>query len=799
MKPILRLGAGIAVVGTATLSFSAGAQEAGEARAARAEVEEIVVTARRSAESLQTTPVAVTALSGEALAQAQVSTVADLARTTPNLNISTGGGGPASVVMVSIRGQTQGQPSTSADPAVATYIDGVYYARPTGGDLDLFDVRQAEVLRGPQGTLFGRNTTGGAINVTTNDPTDRFEGLVRAGFGNLGQHRAEAMVNVPLEGEQLAVRFVGRYMDDNGFSRFENLGDRHAGDIRSSYFARAKIRIAPTDSPVVVTVAADYARFRSSGQATTTLDVNRNLELAPGFTVGNALDAVGFDPTPYLSTRANFRQNFGYDDTGFGLDAPYDRNNSKGVSVNVAVDVGNVALKSITAYRENFTDNVLDLDGLPINMVSFYSFYDQRQFSQELQLSGTLDKLEWIVGAMFFRETSEEFAQSRSFSFLDPATPVARTTSGDTRNTSVGFFGQLNYHVTDRLRATAGFRYTWDQRQVVRHPIADVATGECAIPAADRDIPGGPCDQSQSVRYNYPAWVFGLDYELSDDVFLYAKTSGAAMAGGWNLRGNFAPSFSPEKVRDVEFGMKADLFDRRLRTNLAVFHTWQNNAQRVVARFDPQFQTSTQYVINAGNARLYGVELEATIIPWEGMTINTNFAYLHSKYKAGSFLEDQTIASAGAVPAGCIAGAAGTIVCSTDRSGEPIPFAPKYNATIGATQEFKLPFGTVSANLNYVYTSAKFAYSATASDQQSQSYKDQVDAANALGRVAGYGLFNGRIAANFDDRWELTVWGRNLANKRYIQNIANYYMAFGAVLGVTAPPRAYGMSASLRW
>lgn len=571
------------LVGVAALSVAAIAQAQDEgAKAASISgpvanasygIEEVMVTARRTVESIQTTPVAVTALGSEALKTAQVQTIADLSRTTPNLNISTGGGGPASLVFLSIRGQTQGQPSTSADPAVATYIDGVYYARPTGGDLDLFDVAQAEVLRGPQGTLFGRNTTGGAINVQTNDPTQDFEALVQTGVGNLGKRQFQSMVNVPLIDDELAARLVFRYLEDEGYSQFERLGNRNAGDVDSNYAGRLKMRWAPEDKPFWAVLAADYSEFRSNGQATTTLAMNPDLDLGGGFTTGMALGLVGFDPAPFLTTGSNFRTNYGYDDTGFGLDEPHEENSSRGASVTVNVELGDIEFKSITAYRENVTDNTLDLDGLPINLVSFRSSYDQQQFSQEFQFSGSIDKIDWIAGAMYFREESEEFAESRSFSFLNPAAPLGRGTSGDTENTSMGVFGQLNYQLTDKLRATAGYRYTRDRREIVRHPLIDVTSGQCAIPAANRDVPGGACDQSQAVNFDYPSWLLSIDYQLDEDILLYAKTSGAAMAGGWNLRGNFAPAFSPEKVRDVEGGIKADLLDRRLRTNLAVFHT----------------------------------------------------------------------------------------------------------------------------------------------------------------------------------------------------------------------------------
>lgn len=762
-------------------------------------IEEVMVTARRKTESIQSTPVAVTALSSEALQVKQVQSIADLSRTTPNLNISTGGGGPASLVFLSIRGQTQGQPSTSADPAVATYIDGVYYARPTGGDLDMFDVNQAEILRGPQGTLFGRNTTGGAINIQTNDPTETFEGLVKVGAGNLGKRQLESMINVPIKDDQLTARFVYRYLEDDGYSKFARLNNLNAGDVDSNHAGRVKLLWAPAEQAFSVLLAADYSEFRSNGQATTTLAMNPDLDLGGGFTTGMAMGLVGFDPTPFLTTSANFRQNFGYADTGFGLDKPHEINNTKGASLTLNTELGNIDIKSITSFRKNFTDNTLDLDGLPINLVSFRSHYDQRQFSQELQLSGSFDKLDWIAGAMYFRENSKEFAESRSFSFLNPAAPLGRGTSGDTANTSTGIFGQINYNLTDKLRATLGYRHTRDTREIVRHSLVNVTTGECAIPAASRDVPGGACDQTQSVDFSYPSWVLSIDYQLNADTMLYAKTSGASMAGGWNLRGNFAPAFSPEKVRDVEAGIKADMLDSRLRTNLALFHTWQDNAQRVVAGFDPQFNSSTQYVINAGDARLKGIELEATLIPWQGMTINATYAYLDSEYASGSFTEEQVFASSGAIPTGCGSAGAGRVVCSVDRSDEALPFAPEYNWTLAFTQEIETRLGLLSLHADYAYTAAKRSYSTTAASQQSQSYRDQVAEANRLGIIDGYGLLSALIRLNVTDQWQASIWGRNLTDKDYIQNVADYYISFGPALGVTAPPRTYGASISYNW
>src|SRR3546814_10875538 len=170
----------------------------------------------------------------------------------------------------------------------------------------------------------------------------------------------------------------------------------------------------------------------------------------------------------------------------------------------------------------------------------------------------------------------------------------------------------INYHLTDRLRATGGLRYTWDSRKLVLHTRLDRDTLECAIPADQRDIPGGACDRTRDIDFDYPAWTAGLDYKVNDSMFVYAKTSGASMAGGWNLRDSIAPAFKPENVRDVEAGFKADLLARKLRFNVAIFHAWQSDVQRNIRTFDPVFQSLTSYTTTAGKARSYGAEFEPT-------------------------------------------------------------------------------------------------------------------------------------------------------------------------------------------
>jgi iron complex outermembrane receptor protein len=211
-------------------------------------LEEIVVTARKASESLQTTPVAVTALNAEMLATQQVQEVTDLQRTAPSLTLGTGGTGPASIIYAAIRGQAQNSPNSVTDAAVGVYLDGVYLGRPIGSNMGFLDVGQVEVLRGPQGTLFGRNTTGGALNITTNRPTGEFEGHVKAEMGNYSLRHVETVLNLPINGDELATRFAVRYNERDGYIE-SPFYSKNFKDVDKSYSARASLSYAPADAP----------------------------------------------------------------------------------------------------------------------------------------------------------------------------------------------------------------------------------------------------------------------------------------------------------------------------------------------------------------------------------------------------------------------------------------------------------------------------------------------------------------------------------------------------------------------
>ena len=828
--------ASVAPVAALVIASTAHAQAQapqGNAQAADATgggIADIVVTARRANENLQVVPVAVTALSAAALEQRQVTQVTDLMRTAPSLSIGTGGTGPASIVYLAIRGQAQNSPNSFSDAAVGIYIDGVYVGRPIVGNLGFLDPASAEVLRGPQGTLFGRNTTGGALNLTTTQPKlNKTEGYMKVGFGNYSQVVTEGVVNVPL-GEELAVRFAGRYNKRDGYYPNPFQAEANAA-IKGEYYGRGALKWAPTSVPLTLNIVGDYTHYRDTGNPVAVVAINpastmaflyslsqgvRSGALAPttpiaalggipagaftNFSQGpigpitqflNAEFATAAQKATLLSQ--DWRTNYGSSRTGVAaIDIPVNFNEAYSLTGNLAVEVGSLTVKSITGYRKSNTFDNLDLLGLGNGAGAFVSNYRQHQFSEELQVSGKTGNLQYIFGGIYFREAGDENSRSAIF-YNSPFATGGDNTFASFVSTSKGLFAQLYYNVTDTVRLTGGIRYTWDTRSIDRQgttpflPRPGQAVNCQAGPNAGKpaptgmQAPNGGCHNAESAKFSYPAWTAGIDVKISPDIFIYAKTSGASNSGGFNSRPvppPFSSSFRPESVRDVEAGFKGEFFDRHLRTNLAVFHAWQNDVQRIINTtfVDASGATRlTQFVSNAGKARTYGFEFEGTVVPWQGMEVGTAVAYLHAKYAAGSRFENQIVNGA---------------TVSVDRSGEPITQAPKWTANVSLTQTLDVGSGELRLHGDYSYIASRYYdFFTTGNPAQAAA----VAIANEASRVRAYGLLNLQATYTFKDpAIEVTVWGKNVGNKANFTNVFNSYTGLGATVQFQGAPRTYG-------
>jgi len=669
-------------------------------------VQDIVVTARRTSESLQETPLAVTAITSGGLETAQITDVAAIQRAAPNLSIASSHSG----VALTLRGQVQSNSDGSVDQSVGLYLDGVYIGRQMGANFDLIDIERVEVLRGPQGTLFGRNTTGGAVSITTKKPVSEWEGSAKVGIGNHDLREAMAVINAPLVEDVLAVRLVARHAQNDGYGRNVNL-DRRVGDDNTEYL-RGSIALTP-DSGWSLILTADYFDRNNNGPLEHLSEYNPAV-------LGDQ-DAV---------------VNAGFYTTSSDLES-YARLESWSTSATLEVPVGALTVKSITGYRGYKVDTLDDFDTTPIPAFTNNTLGNIKQFSQEIQLVGSTDRLEWIVGGFYFHEYgSEEFKVFGGFvDYL-----------GEIDHKSKAVFAQLNYELNDRLRLTGGLRYTKDNRDLSAF---NTIGGACASNPA-LIIDALTCRADRAVSNDYISYTASADFQITPDILVYARTSMARKSGGINKTTVDLEGFDPEKIRDYELGIKADLLDRRLRINAAGFIANYSNMQRPIT--SDKEGTPVALTQSIGKARIPGAELEITAIPVPGLELTGAIGVIDPKYLE---FTDAT----------------------GDRTDEPFTQVANVTWSLGGTWTAPVGPGEFVAHADYTYQSRKFFFPVQSA------------------RQPGYGLLNARISYRLDEpNVEISFWGRNLTEKKYSSYILDFYTAAGVVTAFPGPDRSYGVS-----
>jgi iron complex outermembrane receptor protein len=559
---------------------------------------DIVVTAQRRDTRLQDTPIAVSAFSEDTLAERQVARTQDLAASVPSLYINNISAGP-SALTVMLRGAAEqvGGLATSESP-VGIYLDDVYLARLSGANMELADVERIEVLRGPQGTLYGRNTMTGAIKIVTRRPTDQLWVRGSAGYGAFHQLRLSGAVAGPLS-SGLGASASGYFTNRDGY--FTNLGaDPRRGD-RQTYGGRLQLATLG-DGPLSASLSLFYAR-----------DVND-----------------GITPTPVSPTAPFASLTGSYNVTRSPIKA-YGDNRQAGVIGNISYDLGSVTINSITGYIDTSDAWSLDFSGGFRNstgaiVAGFYrqSASDQWQFSQELQAQGEGldDRLNWILGAYYFKEkASQSLADSFGVGVFGPF-PVALLPSEFNLSTeSYALFGQASYEVAPALTVTAGLRYTHDSK-----------TFDGRIQNGLATFPPVYASKSNDASWNALTPHFGVDYHFNDDVMAYATVSRGLRAGGFNglAVANttvFGAAFDPETVWAYEAGLKTQLLDRRVTANILYFRNELNDLQQTV-----QIGGASTRTENAADAVLQGVELELNARLSSSLTLFASGSLLYDDY-----------------------------------------------------------------------------------------------------------------------------------------------------------------------
>jgi iron complex outermembrane recepter protein len=709
--------------------------------------EEVLVTAQRREQPMQTVPMSLSVLDSQQLESRQIDALESLQFAVPNLVI-TQNQTSRTAAGIAMRGHFERDTAPTVDPAVGLYVDGVYVARSTGANLRLHDVERVEVMRGPQGTLFGRNTIGGAINVVPKRPNREQEAAVSGTVGNYDRREAAGVLNLPHARSGLALRLAATHSEHSGFARGTRLDRDIAGE--ESDFVRGQLRFTH-GKRWDMNLSLDYTKSDAQAQWLTLVAA---LPLSAGVppSQGNPTDSISNYVDPY------------------GTRMPVNRagratSTVVGSSATIGADFGGATFKATSAFRTlEIHARDADQDGTPYDISAVVERIDrQDQFSQELQLFGRGfgDRLDWIGGLYYFEE-SGTFTQRFPMMVAPAFDPVEMVPWGKVSNDSMAAYAQATYSLTPRVRATAGIRYNEDRRQLTsRNTLRRRGTQFCRLDARLLDDPASCEATLPEQSFRYAPFTASLDYSPRDSALLYAKYSRGHRAGGYNLRGatlvDFG-TFGPERVDAYEIGSKTDFFGHRLRVNLALYRSMYEDiqlAQSVSLTGDPASLLSTTVIRNEGTARIEGGELEVT---W----------FLGPVRMAGTL---------------------GKTRAKFER------LAP---TTTGVTRESNFlmtPPTTASLAVDAPLSIGSHGWRFHAD----YSWRDDVAFVfepGSLARQEAYGLLNALISArSADSRFEFTLWARNLTNTRYFVRAFETSLL---VVGIPGDPRTLGLTVAWR-
>lgn len=712
-------------------------------------LEEVVVTAERREASLQTVPVAVSALTAESLENRQITESSDLQRVVPSLKMTNNITSPTNL-SPSLRGSTvQDASLVVAESPFGIYVDDVYVGRLNGNNATLADIERVEVLRGPQGTLYGRNTLAGAIKFISRTPGDDSWLNASVSAGDWDQYRGSFSAGGRFGESDWAGSIAAQYNNKDG--QFHNDTTGRDTGLERNWATRGKLRYVGSDDFDAV-LSVSYAHSE-----------NDALQQFPGTTCVDPMNPANCsspsnaqyrpsDVTPLSSGYYNvLTPTLGAGAPSLFTPDPSAETEQLISSANLSYDLGGVTLRSITAFVNTKDFFSTDFNGAGVVMGASQSNSDQ--YTQELQLQGMAfeDRLNFIVGAFYLKEKS---TQDFAWIFITPAS----TSQIDAETTSYSVFGQADYKITDALKATVGLRWTKDEKDF------DIAIQQ--LPTII--FPGGRT-APVSLSNEYDAWTpkFGLDYTFEptdsiDSLMTYVSAAKGFKSGGYNgiallsLDDSTNPYF-PEENWTYEVGVKADLLDRKLRVNAAYFYDEITDLQ-----LNATLNGGASFPVqNAGDATIQGLELEVTAIPVRGLSLFANLALMDGKFDrlTPNSAPQQAIAAYGADP-------------------EP-PQIPEYTFTLGFDYGFDVPLGASGGRVS-------FGADWFRTD-------DYVLAATNDFIIDGYDRVNGFVALGVGESWEARLSVKNIADDETI-------VSGGRALGgfIMLPPREYLFSVSYK-
>jgi iron complex outermembrane receptor protein len=619
-----------------------GPAEEGAAAAQSTALEEVTVTARRRSESLHDTPVAVSALPVSQLEDRGSLDSTSLQGSVPNLLISAQNSG-AAAANLAIRGLAFADVEKSFEPTVGIAIDGVFLGTSTGQIFDFFDISGLEVLRGPQGTLFGANTIGGVINITRSRPTGELGVKAQVGYGSFDSSEERIVFNTPLIKDVLAAKLFYFGAKTDGFYHNATTGADAGGSYNKHYGATLLLTPPGTGIDALATVeqqTQDFAPVESNianssesfCQFEPANQCNRNTS-TDLYTVFSTLPSVGYFRMPAETLQLHF-------------------------------DLGGVNFTSITAYRKSHEDQAQDFDGSSANLYYVHIVQDFHQFSQELRGAGKIsNSLDYVIGAYFYNSGYNKIQYTKVFG---ADLPFPQFLGGTSKSTAG--FADFNWQFADQWRASFGGRYTRDEKSL-------------------RNTDGGEFLGAPSSSFSKFTPKVGVDYRPADDYMFYASWSVGYRSGGFSNRASTVEStntpYGPETVDSTEVGAKLEFFDKRLAVNSALFYATYKDMQQTTTI--PGGPTGNQTIVfNVGSAVIKGAELEVTARPLPELTLNGALGLLSSHFN--DFLTQAAL---------------GTQLRTFDYSQVNLIYAPTVTASLGAQYAVPVSFGELRANVGY--------------------------------------------------------------------------------------------------
>jgi iron complex outermembrane receptor protein len=698
---------------------------------------DILVTARRREETLIDVPISMSVISGDTLTRTGAVDITALQDKTPNLTLQIARGSNSTLIAFS-RGVGQQDPLWGFEPGVALYLDDVYVARPQGAVLDIFDVERVEVLRGPQGTLYGRNTIGGAVKYVTRRLGNDYRAMGRVSYGSYNQLDLVGQVTVPIMDGLSVGGAVARYKRDGYGTNLTTGAEHYDKDVLA---ARVSAEFAPTDD-IFFRVAADRTLDKSNPRHGTRLLPN------------------GTDPR-YAPTASVYDTRAGIGDDNRVL--------TRGLSATGEIGLSDsLTFKSITAWRDGRTDTVIDFDNTILPTLDVPAYYQDRQFTQELQLLFEGDRLQGVLGAYYLNGRAEG-----AFDTVVGLLNTTTLTSGMVDTKSYAAFGDLSFDVTEQFKVSAGIRYTKDQKEgtVFRRNYTGIRSplfgNAAAVPGLIRT------DYTNDRDFEKVTPRVSVSYQPNADLNLYASYGQGFKSGGFDMRGDavFTPTtvngYEPETIDSWELGMKGAFLDRTLFVNLAGFFSQYKN-QQVTIQVPALPSGIASFVDNAGKAEIYGFELETRMVPSRHFSAGVTVGYTNADYK-----EFLTFIGGGATP----------IDVSDQRAFQN---TPEWTANASATWSEDLAGGTLAFTPAVSLRSdiQMFELATPALDQD------------------GYFLVEASLNwTSAGGRYRIGVNGRNLTDARYRVGGYNFPGAFtgNSIIGYYGPPRTVSGTLEVRF